>query len=172
MQSNTRPGQENIRFEGGTNVLPAEGTDTAQILINDHKVIKQLLSELCHAQQASQRKSTLEKLKAALTIHNSMEENLVYPALQIVAGKKHEAQNLYKETAEADVLVFELDTMLKSNQDSTFSATAEKLQSAILEHIDDEEQKAIPDLREHATPEQATMLLNSVREFRSGLQVK
>lgn len=147
--------------------LPVRGNDAIEILTNDHDTIKALLNQLTGS---GDRKATLEQLKGALTIHNATEENLVYPALRKVAGKKWEAQHLYHETAEADVLVFELDTMLKEGRESEFAPKAEKLKEAILEHIDDEEQKAFPHLRDRAEPQQAHMLTTSVREFRSALR--
>ena len=150
--------------------LPARGHDAVEILINDHNVVKSLLEQLANARETARRKSVLEQLKAALTVHNATEESLVYPALAEVAGKKSEAQHLYHETAEADVLVFQLDTMLKEGEESEFESTASKLREAILEHIDDEEQKAFAHLREKAEPQQAKMLTDSVREFREALR--
>ncbi len=76
-------------------------------------------------------------------------------------------RRLYHETAEADVVVFDLDTMLKEGDDSDFAATAKKLQAAVLEHIDDEENSAFPSLQKNADTQQTQMLTESVREFRS-----
>lgn len=73
--------------------LPVSGETTVEILKNDHTVIKRLLNELT-GRQNGERKATLERLKAALTIHNATEENLVYPALAVVAGKKSESEHL------------------------------------------------------------------------------
>jgi len=171
MQSGTSQSQSSVRYEGGASVLPVEGSDAGEILINDHEAIKPLLQSLCDAQERAQRVSILDRLKAMLTIHNATEENLVYPALQEVAGKKHESQHLYKETAEAAVLLFTLDTMLKTGEDAEFAQSAKAFQAALLEHIEDEETKMIPELREKATPDQAQLLTRSVREFRSGIQV-
>jgi hemerythrin superfamily protein len=148
-------------------LLPVRGNDATEILVNDHEVIKRLLSELTQAAPSEGLKSTLEQLKGALTIHNATEENIVYPALRQVAHKKWEAQRLYHETAEADVLVFQLDTMMKEGNYADFPRVSEKLRDAVLEHIEDEEQKAFPHLQESAEPMQAQMLTQSVREFRS-----
>jgi hemerythrin superfamily protein len=150
--------------------LPVRGNDAIEILTNDHDVIKSLLGQLTQATQTQIRKGVLEQLKAALTIHNATEENLVYPALNKVAGKKSESEKLYHETAEADVLIFELDTMLKEGDDSRFDSKATKLQAAILEHIEDEEEKAFQHLQDKAEPQQAQMLTQSVREFRNALR--
>lgn len=150
--------------------LPARGHDAVEILINDHNVVKALLEQLANARETARRKGVLEQLKAALTVHNATEESVVYPALAQVAGKKSEAQHLYHETAEADLLMFQLDTMLKEGEESEFESTASKLREAILEHIDDEEEKAFAHLRDKAEPHQVKMLTESVREFRDALR--
>ncbi len=151
-----------------TSLLPVRGDDAVEILENDHEVIKELLSRLTTATN-SKRADVLELLKGVLTIHNATEENLVYPAIQKVAGSKLESQHLYHETAEADVLFFELDGLLKEGNDEEFARKALKFQEAVLHHIDEEENKAFPRLEENADPQNAATLTASMREFRSSL---
>lgn len=103
--------------------IPTVGNDAIEILVNDHQRIKALLKELTEGGEG-QRSSTLEALKEILTVHNSTEENLVYPAIQEIAGRKMHAKDLYHETAEADVALWQLSMM--SPQDNTFKATAPK----------------------------------------------
>ena len=143
------------------------GSSAIEVLENDHSLIKNLLNDLVDATQIARRKEILERLKAALTIHNATEENLVYPALQKIAGQKRESEHLYHETAEADVLVFELDTMIQTGDDSDFVAKASRLRDAVYEHIDDEETTAFPELEEKSSEDQSEMLSRAVREFRS-----
>jgi DNA-binding HxlR family transcriptional regulator len=57
--------------------------------------------------------------------------------------------------------------MMKEGNYADFPRVAEKLRDAVLEHIEDEEQKAFPHLQESAEPMQAQMLTQSVREFRN-----
>jgi hemerythrin superfamily protein len=151
-----------------TTLLPARGRDAVEILKNDHEVIKGLLDDLTDATE-DERQDVLERLKGVLTIHNATEENLVYPAINKVAGSKLEAQHLYHETAEADTLLFELDSALKEEDDSLFDSLAEKFAEAVRHHIDEEEGKALPRLRENADPNQSEMLTDSVKEFRKSL---
>jgi hemerythrin superfamily protein len=150
--------------------LPVRGNDAVEILINDHESVRGMLDMFTRAESTQDRRALLEQLKAALTIHNATEENLVYPAIAKVAGKKAEASKLYHETAEADMLIFEIDTMLKEGEDKNFATQAEKLQGAILEHMEDEEEKAFPHLQEKAEPQQAQMLTDSIREFRNAFR--
>jgi hemerythrin-like domain-containing protein len=111
----------------------------------------------------------LEQLKGVLTIHNATEENLVYPAINKVAGSKLEAQHLYHETAEADTLLFELDSMLKERDESEFGPKAQKFADAVRKHIEEEEQKAFPRLQENADVQHSEILAESVKTFRKSL---
>lgn len=154
-------------MQTNTTLLPARGNDAVEILVNDHQVIKGLLAKLTDSNPAD-REQVLEQLKGVLTIHNATEENLVYPALDKVAGSRAESQHLYHETAEADVLLFELDSMLKEGDTVDFDAKAEKFRDAVLHHIEEEENKALPRLRD-VDAEQAELLTDSVRTFRKSL---
>ena len=146
--------------------FPARGETAVEILLNDHTTIKQLLEELTSARDSAARTNVLEQLKKILTVHNATEENLVYPAIAVVANDQKESKHLYEETADADVLLFKLDAMLKSTGADDFQKKAEEFRSAVLEHMDDEETKAFPELQERAEPEQERLLTESVREFR------
>lgn len=151
-----------------TTLLPVRGNDAVEILLNDHQVIKTLLRELTAA-AGPQREQVLEQLKGVLTIHNATEANLVYPAINKVAGSKLESQHLYHETAEADTMLFELDSMLKERDESEFGTKAEKFAEAVRHHIEEEEQKAFPRLQENADARHTEMLAESVKNFRKSL---
>jgi hemerythrin superfamily protein len=134
--------------------------------MNDHDVIKTLMNDVVSAPENSTRRGAFEQLKAALVVHNATEENLVYPAIRAVAHKKMESQTLYNDTAEADVLVFELDAKLNEGDDSGFLTKAKKLQKAILAHIDEEERTAFPQLEKTSDVAHTEALTAAVREFR------
>jgi hemerythrin superfamily protein len=156
-------------MQSDVNVLPLRGNSVHEILENDHETIKGLLNSLGHA-SGDDRRRILEQLKGALTIHNSMEENLIYPALDKVGGHKAEAMKLYNETASADIMVFEIDTMLKEGDDTKFAAKCEKLRDAVFKHIEAEEKSAMPHLEKGAESRESQMLLQSVREFRNSMR--
>jgi hemerythrin superfamily protein len=153
-----------------TNAVATVGLDALDILVNDHIVIKALVTDLAGATESERRKDILAELKALLTIHNATEANLVYPALQMVAGDVQESEELYRETGIADVAVFELDAMVRKGGESDFGAKAAKLRDAVFAHIEGEETNAFPHLREKATPEQAEMLTKAVQDFRRALR--
>lgn len=151
-------------------LLPLSGSTVHEILENDHEVIKGLLDSLTHSAARADRMQILERLKGALTIHNATEENIVYPALDKVAGHKLETMKLYNETAAADILLFQIDTLLKEGDETTFAEKAEQLHDAVFKHIGAEEKSALPHLEKGADSAEAQMLLLSVREFRGSIR--
>jgi hemerythrin superfamily protein len=151
-----------------TTLLPAHGNDAVEILLNDHRVIENLLEELDGA-SGNELKGVLERLKGVLTIHNATEENLVYPALDKVAGSRLEAQHLYHETSEADTLLFEVASSFEEGDDDTLEAKIRQLTDAVRHHIDEEERKAFPRLRENADAPHVERLAESVRNFRKSI---
>ncbi|MDQ2907779.1 MAG: hemerythrin domain-containing protein [Candidatus Eremiobacteraeota bacterium] len=143
--------------------IPTVGNDAIEILVNDHQRIKQLLGQLTDGPQA-QRTSTLEALKETLTVHNATEENLIYPAIREIAGRKMHSSELYHETAEADVALWQLSMM--SPTDDTFASTATKARDAIEKHISSEEESEFPHLRDSADTTQQQTLTSKVKQFR------
>jgi hemerythrin superfamily protein len=153
-------------------LLPCRGNTVHDIIENDHETIKGLLNSLTHSAADADRMQILEQLKGALTIHNAMEENIVYPALNKVAGHKFETLKLYNETASADIMLFEIDMMLKEGDAEKFSEKAEKLHAAVFKHMEAEEHSAMPHLEKGSDSEESQMLLKSVRDFREAMQFK
>ena len=151
-----------------TTLLPVRGDDAVEILRHDHRVIKSLLTELT-SEAPQERKRVFEQLVGVLTIHNATEENLIYPAINKLGGGKEESQHLYHETADADVLAFELDALLKAGDVSQFGVKAEKFAEAVLAHIDEEESNALPRLLEVGDPRKVEELAEAVRTFRKSL---
>jgi hemerythrin superfamily protein len=152
--------------------LPVHGSTAIEILKHDHRTIARLLTVLTLATTRDERSDALTHLKAALVVHNATEENIVYPALRAIAGKMAESKQLYHETAEADVLIFELDVMLENGADAEFDATVKELQTAVVAHVATEENSAFPDLEAHANAQEIVALGLSVREFRNSFQFK
>ena len=151
-------------------IAPAEGATAVDILVNDHRTIKDLLQRLVETASPDLRMQCLKELQGVLTVHNATEENLVYPALNKIGRKMFESLHLYYETANADITAFEIDTMLKEGaDDDKIQAKVEKFRDAILEHIDDEESKAFPHLQDAADAVEAQQLNQAVQTFRGSI---
>lgn len=149
--------------------LSAHGASAIDMLVQEHDIVKGLLQRLRSVQSTDERKQCLQDLQQLLTIHNATEENLIYPAINKIAGHKLEPLKLYNETAQADMMLFELDLMIKTGDLEDFSKKAERFAKAVEEHIEDEESKAFEHIRDAAEPQEMRLLNESFLRFRESL---
>lgn len=142
--------------------------DAFATLRRDHDVVKNLLAELVQPGDRTLRRTMLNRLKTTLAIHNATEEGLIYPATRVLAGQKDRSERLYRETAEADVLLFEIDALREDGDDEpAFDEKVVKLRDAILAHIDEEEAAVFPELFDRLGADGCKRLSQSMREFRA-----
>ncbi|MGB8519617.1 MAG: hemerythrin domain-containing protein [Candidatus Tumulicola sp.] len=144
--------------------------DAFATLRSDHEVVKNLLAELVQPDDRTLRRTMLNRLKTALAIHNATEESLIYPATRVLAGRKDRAERLYRETAEADVLLFEIDLLREDDDVPDFDEKVAKLRDAIVAHIDEEETTIFPDLLDRLGADGCKRLAQSMREFRGAFE--
>jgi hemerythrin superfamily protein len=146
------------------------GEQVFEILVRDHEVVKNLLVELALPGDLRMRRTMLNRLKVALAVHNATEEIVLYPALKVLAGQKDRADKLYRETAEADVLVFDIDNLRDDADATAFDEKTAKLRDAVVAHIDDEESSVFPAIVEAIGEDGCKRLTQAVREFRSAFE--
>ncbi|HYZ16338.1 MAG TPA: hemerythrin domain-containing protein [Candidatus Acidoferrum sp.] len=146
------------------------GGNVVDTLLRDHEQIRGLLDGLDRASSAQAAVPIIERLKGILTIHNATEETIVYPALAKFAGEMFEPRKLYFETAEADVLLFDITNIAKGNKEGDFGARCSKFTTAVRKHMETEEQHAFPHLQEKSDDKELANLGPAVREFRSKLR--
>jgi len=145
-------------------------SDAFAVLKHDHEVVKNLLSELVQPGDRTLRRTMLNRLKAALAVHNATEESLIYPATQVLAGDKERSERLYRQTAEADVLLFEIDALREDRDDPAFDEKVAKVRDAIVAHMDEEETAVFPQLMERLGVDGCKRLSQSMREFRGAFE--
>lgn len=144
--------------------------DAIAILRSDHAMVENLLGVLVQPGDRTMRRTMLNRLKAVLAVHNATEESLVYPATRVLADLRSVADRLYRETAEADVLLFEIDNLPDDDNDRPFDEKIAKLREAILAHVRDEEANVFPKLVDAAGADGLKRLTQSMREFRSNFE--
>ena len=157
-------------MQSDVSLLPVSGSSVHEILENDHEIIKGLLNSLTRSATRVERMQILEQLKGVLTIHNATEENIVYPALDKVAGHKFETLKLYNETAAADIFALPNRHDAQGRRRDEIRRQGAKTHDAVFKHIEAEEKSALPHLEKGADSSEAQILLRSVREFRSAIR--
>jgi hemerythrin-like domain-containing protein len=110
-----------------------------ELLENDHKKMKKLLGDLedTTRRAAKTREELFEKIRTQLTAHETIEEEIFYPALKEHPKAKDLVLEGYVEHHVADLIVNELATA--PTTDEEWGAIAKVLRETIEHHIEEEE---------------------------------
>jgi hemerythrin superfamily protein len=137
--------------------------DAIDLLLDDHRQIKNLLKRLVDGDSAVVPGVT-EQLKRLLIVHNATEENLVYPAIHTIAQRPMHARTLYHQQDDAAVAFWEIGNLQPG--DDEFQRKAADFSDAVLLHVHQEEEHEFPHLREALAAEDVLQLTEEVTAFR------
>ena len=109
------------------------------MLTDDHRTVKKLLSELETTTErgVKTREELFTRIKADLTVHEIIEEEIFYPALKEHPKAKDIVLEGYEEHNVVDTLMGELSALPFDHE--TWGAKAKVMQENIEHHIEEEE---------------------------------
>jgi hemerythrin superfamily protein len=109
------------------------------MLTDDHRAVKKLLSELESTTErgVKTREELFTRIKADLTVHEIIEEEIFYPELKKHPKAKDIVLEGYEEHNVVDTLMGELSSM--PFDDERWGAKAKVMQENIEHHIEEEE---------------------------------
>jgi len=109
------------------------------MLTDDHRAVKKLLSELETTTErgVKTREELFTRIKADLTVHEIIEEEIFYPALKKHPKAKDIVLEGYEEHNVVDTLMSELSALPFDHE--TWGAKAKVMQENIEHHIEEEE---------------------------------
>jgi hemerythrin superfamily protein len=138
-------------------------SDAVTLIMNDHRMIEQLLDRLRSGEGDRQR--LLDECAARLTAHSHAEEQEVYPALAQLGGiLAAEADHGADEHHEAERLLHDLQRI--SPEGPEFDDRLEDFIATFSQHIDDEETDILPALADALGPEGLTEMGAAFEEVR------
>ena len=113
--------------------------DAIQLLKADHDKVKKLLTELESTTERAIKTRTelFDTIKTELTVHETIEEEIFYPALKEHPKAKDIVLEGYEEHHVVDTLMGELEAL--PVDDETWGAKAKVMQENIEHHIEEEE---------------------------------
>ncbi len=133
----------------------AEGDmDILTKLKKEHREVQLLLDQLVDAESATERKSLLKKIRAALVPHSRAEEKVVYDAVRALKDKeaRQDGEEGYLEHSLADRM---LATLGKASAASIeFAAAAKVLRELLNHHIREEESNIWSDVKDNFSDEE------------------
>jgi hemerythrin-like domain-containing protein len=113
--------------------------DGIQLLIDEHRQVQEMLKELGKTDEkdARERRAVFDRLKAALTSHEVIEEEIFYPALREHPRAKDLVLESYVEHDVVDRLMGELDRT--KPDDEMWGAKCQVMTENLEHHIQEEE---------------------------------
>jgi hemerythrin superfamily protein len=135
--------------------------DVIELLEHDHREVEEMFAEFDRATDPQERRTIADKVIIELVRHSEAEEQAVYPAMRkaLPDGDKlvdHEIA----EHSKAEEIMKQLDGM--DPGDAKFGGLMGQLQSAITEHVKEEETEAFPQFRQHVSQDQLDKLATLV----------
>jgi len=128
---------------------PTAGVDILDTLKREHDEVKKLLMSLQDAESASERKSLVKSIKAALVPHTKAEEKVVYDAVISTADSDAETDG-YEGYLEHEWAAKTLERLEAAQPTSAeHKAAAKVLKELVEHHIEEEENNVWQDVREH-----------------------
>ena len=124
--------------------------DPVVLLKQDHREAATLLKTLADSKPGARRRSTVEKLVGALTLHMEIEESRVYPLVAQLVGREEEQEAEIEHGLVRDGLV-KLQELV---DEPGFGAVVAMLTAGIRHHVKEEEQEIFPELKKKLDREQ------------------
>jgi hemerythrin-like domain-containing protein len=121
--------------------------DAITLLKADHDKVKKLLGELESTTErgVKTREGLFATIKGELTVHETIEEEIFYPALKEHPKAKDLVLEAYEEHHVVDQVMAELEGLDVS--DETWGAKATVMKENVEHHIDEEEQEMFAQAR-------------------------
>jgi hemerythrin-like domain-containing protein len=122
--------------------------DAISLLEEDHRKMKKLLSELESTTErgVKTREDLFATVKDELTVHETIEEEIFYPALKEHPKTKEIALEAYEEHHVVDMVMAEIEDV--PSDDETWGAKFKVMKENIEHHIEEEENEMFKQARQ------------------------
>jgi hemerythrin-like domain-containing protein len=122
--------------------------DPISLLEEDHRKMKKLLSELESTTErgVKTREDLFATVKDELTVHETIEEEIFYPALKEHPKTKEIALEAYEEHHVVDMVMAEIEDV--PSDDETWGAKFKVMKENIEHHIEEEENEMFKQARQ------------------------
>jgi hemerythrin-like domain-containing protein len=124
------------------------GMDAISLLEEDHRKMKKILSELESTTErgVKTREELFATVKDELTVHETIEEEIFYPALKEHPKTKEIALEAYEEHHVVDMVMAEIEDV--PHDDETWGAKFKVMKENIEHHIEEEENEMFKQARQ------------------------
>ena len=135
--------------------------DVVELLLDQHRVIRELCEEVSTAAEAD-REQPFRSLLRLLAVHEAVEEELVHPYVKRrVAGAKEAVAERVEEEREVNKMLAALDALGPTNPG--FEELFTRFRTALLAHAAKEESSEFAGIREATRPAERSAMAAAVR---------
>lgn len=136
----------------------SSNTDLVDVIIDDHRAVEQIFSELQEGSGSPQhRRALVDHVIAELVRHLAAEEQCMYPAVRRrLLGGDEIADNEIAEHAEVEELMASLDGLDPADPD--FESLLTALMHSVRHHVAGEESDLLPNLSDACSNEELVEL--------------
>jgi hemerythrin superfamily protein len=125
--------------------------DAIDLLTRDHRAVEELFGKFRSGDDDARRSSS-ESIVRELSIHTAIEEQFFYPAVrEQIPDCDGLVNHSIDEHQEVKELLDALDGMIGKAHTKAFADKMERLERSVSEHVEDEEGKLFPSVREAFT---------------------
>jgi hemerythrin superfamily protein len=139
--------------------------DPVKLIKQDHRNIKALFRKFEKASRRPERQKLGDEIIEQLSVHSTLEEQLIYPALR-ARDKRLEGSLLdaIEEHHAVKMVLAELDRM--KVEDARYDAKMHFVREAVEKHIDEEESKLLPRLERLLDDEDSARMVKAMTMMR------
>lgn len=143
--------------------------DPIAIIKDDHKMVKDLFTEFekFGDDAVAGKRTVVEQIIAALTMHAEMEETILYPKLRDLFPSEDDplVGEAYAEHAAAKAILEELKTLEPT--DSEYAGKVKALKDTIEHHVREEEGELLPKAKEKLSADDLRVMGEEMTSFRA-----
>ena len=118
--------------------------DVVDLIMQDHREVERLFALL--QTEPDQRPMLMPVVTSLLVAHSRAEEAEVYPVARTEAGETEEVAHSQEEHAQAEEILERLKAA--DHNSAEFDSLLNELMEAVLHHVEEEESKVLPGMRE------------------------
>jgi phage I-like protein len=137
------------------------------MLRKDHDEVKELLKQASDA-ETTEKQELFTKIKAELEVHETIEEEIFYPALKEHPKTKELALEGYEEHDVVDHVMSELAAL--SPQDETWDAKFKVMEENLKHHINEEEREMFEQAKKVFSDDELEELAERMEQRKAQLQ--
>lgn len=122
--------------------------DAVALLKQDHREVESLFEQFEHLESKSEKSALAAKICLMLTVHTTIEEEMLYPAAHEEQDtvEEHLVDEAYVEHAAAKQLIAEIEAMKPAEH--LFDAKVKVLGEYVKHHVQEEENELFPQLQQ------------------------